>query len=77
MSLIYTLSRQKTLVPKVPGARDIYVSDIEFRYQIIVYLRKILDFFAEFMIPIALFKKFLSLQFIASVEVSALENQMS
>ena len=39
MSLNYTLSRHKTLVPKVPGARDIYVSDIEFRYQIIVYLR--------------------------------------
>ena len=43
---------------------------MEFRYQIIVSSIKYRKDFAKFMILIALFKKFLSQQFIASVEVS-------
>ena len=47
-----------------------FKSNLEFRYQIIVSSIKFRKGFAKFMIPIALFKKFLSLQFITSVEVS-------
>ena len=43
---------------------------MEFRYQIIVSSIKFRKGFAKLMIPIALFKKFLSEQFISSVEVS-------
>ena len=46
-----------------------FESDLEFSYQIIVSSIKFRNGFARFMIPIALFKKFLSKQFIASVEV--------
>ena len=45
-------------------------SNLEFRYQMIVSSIKFRKSFAKFMIPIACFKKFLGLQFIASVEVS-------
>ena len=51
-------------------AQKRYKSNLEFRYQIIVSSIKYWKGFAKFMIPIALIKKFLSLQFIASVEVS-------
>ena len=46
--------------------------NLEFRYEIIVSSIKFRKGFTKFMIPIALFKfkKFLSQQFIASVEVS-------
>ena len=47
-----------------------FVSNMEFRYQIIVLEIKFWKVFVKFMIPIALFKKFLSDQFIASVEIS-------
>ena len=47
-----------------------FKSNLEFRYQIIVSSMKFRKGFAKFMIPIALFKKFLCKQFIASVEVS-------
>ena len=47
-----------------------FKSNLEFRYQIIVSSIKFRKGFAKFMIPIALFEKFLSSQFIASVEVS-------
>ena len=47
-----------------------FKSTLEFRYQIIVSSIKFRNGFAKFMIPIALFKKFLCLQFIASVEAS-------
>ena len=47
-----------------------FKSNLEFRFQIIVSSIKFRKGFAKFMIPIALFKKFLSFQFIASVEVS-------
>ena len=47
-----------------------FKSNLEFRYQIIVSSIKFRIGFAKLMIPIALFKKFLSQQFIASVEVS-------
>ena len=47
-----------------------FKSNLEFRNQFIVSSIKIWKCFAKFMIPIALFKKFLSYQFIASVEVS-------
>ena len=46
-----------------------FKSNLEFRYQIIVLSIKLRNF-AKLMIPIALFKKFPSEQFIASVEVS-------
>ena len=46
------------------------MSDFEFRYQIIVLALKFRKRFAKFMIPIALFKTFLSYQFIVIVEVS-------
>ena len=46
------------------------MSNLEFRNHIIVSSIKFRKGFAKFMIPIASFKKFLSLQFIASVEVS-------
>ena len=51
-------------------AKDRFKSNLEFRYQIIVWSIKFSKGFAKIMIPIALFKKFLSLKFIASVEVS-------
>ena len=51
-------------------AQERFKINLEFRYQIIVLSIKFRKGFAKFMIPIALFKKFLSLQFIASVEVS-------
>ena len=44
--------------------------NLEFRYQIIVSSIKFRKCFAMFMISIALFKKFLSYQFIATIEVS-------
>ena len=47
-----------------------FKSNSEFRYQIIVSSITLRKGFAKFMISIALFKKFLSKQFIASVEVS-------
>ena len=47
-----------------------FKSNLEFRCQIIVSSIKIRNGFAKFMIPIPLFKKFLSKQFIWNVEVS-------
>ena len=41
-------------------AQEIFKSNLEFRYQIIVSSIKFRKDFAKFMIPIALFKKFLS-----------------
>ena len=46
------------------------MSNLQFRYQIIVSSIKFRKGFAKFIILIALFKKFLSYQYIASVEVS-------
>ena len=46
-----------------------FKSNLEFRYQMIVSSIKFRKGYARFMIPIALFKKFLSSQFIVSVEV--------
>ena len=51
-------------------AKERYKSNLEFRYQIIVTSTKSRKGFAKFMI--ALFKKFLSQQFIESVEVSSM-----
>ena len=51
-------------------AQERFKSNLELRYQIIVSSIKFRKGFAKFMIPIALLKKFLSSQFIASVEVS-------
>ena len=51
-------------------AQERFKTNIEFRYQIIVSSIKFRKGFAKFMIPIALFKKFLCKHFIASVEVS-------
>ena len=51
-------------------AQERFKSNLKFRYQIIVSSVKFRKSFAKFMIPIALFKKFLSQRFIASVEVS-------
>ena len=51
-------------------AQERLKSNVEFRFQIIVSLIKFRKGFAKFMILIALFKKFLSLQFFAGVEVS-------
>ena len=51
-------------------AQERLKSNLEFRNQIIVSSIKFRKGFAKFMIPIALFKKFLNKQFIASVEVS-------
>ena len=48
-------------------AQEKFKSNLEFRYQIIVSSIELKKCFAKFMIPIALFKKFLSLPFIASV----------
>ena len=53
-----------------PLAQERFKSNLEFRYQIIVSSIKLRKGFVKFMIPIALFKKCLSEQFIASVEVS-------
>ena len=53
-------------------AQERFKSNFEFRYQIKVASIKFIKGFAKFMIPIALFKKFLSQQFIASVEVSSM-----
>ena len=41
-------------------AQERFKSNLEFRYQIIVSLKKIRKGFAKFMIPIALYKKILS-----------------
>ena len=41
-------------------AQERFKSNLEFRYQIIVLSIKIRKYFAKFMLPIALFKKFLS-----------------
>ena len=41
-------------------AQEKFKSNLEFRYQIIVSSIKFIEGFAKFMIPIALFKKFLS-----------------
>ena len=49
--------------------RDLH-STQKFRYQIIVSSILLRHGFVKFMIPIALFKEFLSQQFIASVDVS-------
>ena len=51
-------------------AQERFKSNLEFRYQIIESSIKFRKGLAEFMKPIALFKKFLSQQFIASVEIS-------
>ena len=41
-------------------AQDKFMSNLEFRYQIIVLSIKFSKMFSKFMIPIALFKKFLN-----------------
>ena len=51
-------------------AQERFKSNLEFRYQIIVSSIKFRKGFEKFMIQLALFKKFLSEQFIVSVEVS-------
>ena len=51
-------------------AQERLKSNLELRYQNIVSSIKYRKRFAKFMIPVALFKKFLSYKFIASVEVS-------
>ena len=51
-------------------AQERFKFNLEFRYQIIVTSIKFRKSFAKFMIPIALFKKFMCEQFYASVEVS-------
>ena len=51
-------------------AQERFKSNLEFRFQIIVSSIKLRKGFAKFMALITLFKKFLSLQFIVSVEVS-------
>ena len=61
---LYTKSPYKSL------AQERFKSNLEFRYQIVVLSIKFRKCFAKFMIPIAVLKKFLSQQFIASVEVS-------
>ena len=52
-------------------------SNLEFRYQIIVSSIKFRKGFVKFLILIASFKKFLSKQFIASVEVSNMARNSS
>ena len=51
-------------------AQERFKSNLEFKYQIKVSTIEFRKGFAKFMIPIALFKKFLSKKIIASVEVS-------
>ena len=51
-------------------AQERFKSNLKFRYQIIVSFIKFRKGFAKFMIPIALFKKFLSQQFISNVVVN-------
>ena len=51
-------------------AEERFKSNLEFRYQIIVSSIKFRKGFAKFMLPIDLFKKFLSYQLFASFEVS-------
>ena len=68
-SSIYTPSYHRIQAPK-SLAQERLKSNLELRNQIIVSSIKYRKVFAKFMIPIALFKKFLSQQFIASVEVS-------
>ena len=51
-------------------AQKKFKANLEFRYQIIVSSLQFRKCFAKFMIPIALFQKFLSQQFIVRVEVS-------
>ena len=58
-SQIYT-SHHRIKVLKVHGAKEIFQYNLEFRYQIIVSTIKFRKCFAKFVIPIALFKKFLS-----------------
>ena len=66
----YTPSHHKILVPK-SVAQEKLKSCLEFRNQIIVSsIRFRKKGFVKFLILIALFKKFLSKQFIASVKVS-------
>ena len=54
---LYTRSHRIQAL-KVLGAR--FKSNLEFRYQIIVSSIKLRKGFVKFMVPIALFKKFLS-----------------
>ena len=56
---LYTKSPKETRVRK-SLAQEIFKSNLKFRNQIIVSLIKFRKGFAKFMIPIALFKKFLS-----------------
>ena len=58
-------------------AQERFKSTLEFRYQIIVLSIKFRKGFAKFMIQIALFKKFLSEQLIASVTVSNMARRIS
>ena len=51
-------------------AQDRFKSNLEFRYQIIVYSINFRKGFVKLMIPIALLKKFLSKHYIANAEVS-------
>ena len=73
---MYTPSHYRNQVLKVLGAK-IIKSILDFRYQIIVSLIKFQKGFEKFMIPIALFKKFLEKQFIASIEVSNMARRSS
>ena len=57
--ILYTPSHHIINVPKVLP-QDRLKSNMKFRYQIIVSSIKFKKRFAKFMIPIALFKKFLS-----------------
>ena len=60
-SSIYTPSNLRIQVPIQKSlAQERFKSNLEFRYQIVVSSIKFRKGFAKFMIPIALFKKFLS-----------------
>ena len=59
-STIYTPSHHRIQVQKVLGTRERSKSNLEFRYQIIVSSIIFRKDFAKFIIPIALFKRFLS-----------------
>ena len=71
ISLNYTLSRHKTQVLKVSGSKESLKTNIELEYQIIVLAIKFRkkNKFAKVLIPTTLFRKFLSLQFTASVNI--------
>ena len=58
-------------------AHDRFRSNFDFRYQTKVSSIKFRNGFAKFMILIALFQKFLSIQFISSVEVSNIARCLS